>query len=100
MDDVPCAAAGRTLGAQAGTANQQVLTLADPNGDARDVVSGASQAEAHLKELSRPQHVQSDKAAVAEQHRFYTGPLDVDEATIKLAEQINQTYWDDPGDNH
>ena len=63
------------------------------------MVSGASQAEAHLKELNQPQHVQVDKAIVAEQNRFYTGPMDVDEATIKLAEQINQTYWDDPGDN-
>lgn len=91
-------AAGRTLGAQASSTNQQVLTLSDPNGDARAIVSGASQAEAHLKELNQPQHVQLDKATVAEQDRFYTGPMDVDEAAIKLAEQINQTYWDSPGD--
>ena len=84
------------LGAQDGS-QQKVLTLADPNGDARAVVSGASQAEAHLKQLNQPQHVQVDKAAVAEQPRFYKGPMDVDEATMKLAEQINQTYWDDPG---
>lgn len=91
-------AAGRTLGAQASSTNQQVLTLSDPNGDARAVVSGASQAEAHLKELNQPQHAQMDKATVAEQDRFYTGPMDVNEAAIKLAEQINQTYWDAPGD--
>ena len=91
-------AAGRTLGAQASSTNQQVLTLSDPNGDARAVVTGASQAEAHLKELNQPQRVQLDKATVAEQDRFYTGPMDVDEAAIKLAEQINQTYWDAPGD--
>lgn len=94
-----CVAAGRTLGAQASAGNQQqLLTLSDPNGDAQAVVSGASQAEAHLKELNRPQHVQVDKATVAEQDRFYTGPMDVDAATIKLAEQINQTYWNEPGD--
>lgn len=91
-------AAGRTLGAQGSTGNQQLLTLSDPNGEASAVVSGASQAEAHLKELNQPQHVQVDKAIVAEQDRFYTGPMDVDEATVKLAEQINQTYWDDPGE--
>lgn len=62
------------------------------------MVDGASQAEAHLKELNQPQHVQVDKARVAEQNRFYKGPMDVDAATIKLAEQINQTYWEDPGD--
>ena len=88
---------GRTLGAKAGAGNQQLLTLADPNGDARAVVDGASQAEAHLTELSQPQHVQVDKAIVAEQSRFYNGPMDVDEAAIALAEQINQTYWDNPG---
>ena len=55
------------------------------------------QAEAHLKELQQPQHVNADKAAVAEQPKFYTGPMDVDEATKALAEQINQTYWDSPG---
>ena len=94
-----CVAAGRTLGAQASAGNQQqLLTLSDPNGDARAVVSGASQAEAHLKELNQPQHVQVDKATVEEQDRFYTGPMDVDAATIKLAEQINQTYWNEPGD--
>lgn len=92
-------AAGRTLGAQGSTGNQQLLTLSDPNGAASAVVSGASQAEAHLKELNQPQHIQVDKAKVAGQNRFYNGPMDVDEATIKLAEQINQTYWDDPGDN-
>ena len=75
----------------------KLLTLADPNGDARAVVDGASQAEAHLKELQQPQHVQADKAAVAEQPKFYTGPLDVDEATKALAAKINQTYWDSPG---
>lgn len=75
----------------------KLLTLADPNGDARAVVDGASQAEAHLTQLQQPQHVQADKAAVAEQPKFYTGPLDVDEATKALAEQINQTYFDSPG---
>lgn len=55
------------------------------------------QAEAHVKELQQPQHVNADKAAVAEQPKFYTGPMDVDEATMVLAEQINQTYWDSPG---
>ena len=92
-------AAGRMLGAQGGaSANEQhLLTLADPNGDAQAVVNGASQAEAHLKELNQPINVKVDKATVAEQTRFYTGPMDVDEAVIKLAEQINQTYWDDPG---
>lgn len=84
------------LGAQ-GSSQQHLLTLADPNGDARAVVSGASQAEAHLKELHQPKDVRADKAVVAEQARFYTGPMDVDEATMKLAMQINQTYWDDPG---
>lgn len=88
---------GRTLGAQVGAGNQQLLTLADPNGDARAVVDGASQAEAHLKELNQPQHVQADQRTVAEQVRFYNGPMDVDAAAIELAEQINQTYWDDPG---
>ena len=84
------------LGAQDGS-QQKVLTLADPNEGARAVVNGASQAEAHLKQLNQPQHVQVDKAVVAEQPRFYKGPMDVDEATMKLAEQINQTYWNDPG---
>lgn len=84
------------LGAQEGQQQQQLLTLADPNGDARAIVNGASQAEAHLKELHHPQDVKADKAVVAEQTRFYTGPLDVDEATKKLALVINHTYWDDP----
>ena len=70
---------------------------ADPNGDSSNVISGASQAEAHLKELNQPQAVKVDKAIVAEQTRFYNGPMDVDAATIELAKQINQTYWDDPG---
>lgn len=78
-------------------AQPKLLTLADPNGDARAVVSGASQAEAHLKELQQPQHVQADKATVAEQPKFYTGPMDVDDATKALAEKINQTYWDSSG---
>ena len=93
---LPAGVAGRTLGAK-DIGQQQLLTLSDPNGDARAVVSGASQAEAHLKELNQPQHVNMDKAIVTEQPRFYTGPMDVDEAAKKLAEQINQTYWDDPG---
>lgn len=75
----------------------KLLMLADPNGNARAVVDGASQAEAHLKELQQPQHVKADKAAVAEQPKFYMGPMDVDEATKTLAEKINQTYWDSPG---
>lgn len=95
---VHCLASGRTLGAQGSTGDQQLLTLSDPNGEARAVVNGASQTEAHLKELNQPQHVEVDKARVAEQNRFYNGPMDVDAATIKLAEEINQTYWDDPGD--
>ncbi|DBB15087.1 TPA: hypothetical protein ACH3X3_004097 [Trebouxia sp. C0006] len=89
---------GRMLGAQEAKQQPQLLTLADPNGDARAIVSGASQAEAHLKELHQPQDVRADKAVVAEQTRFYTGPLDVDEATMKLAMVINQTYWDDPSE--
>ena len=60
-------------------------------------MDGASQAEAHLKELNQPQHVQVDKDIVAEQSRFYNGPMDVDAAAIELAKQINQTYWDDSG---
>lgn len=88
--------AGRMLGAQDGT-QQHLLLLADPNGDSSNVISGASQAEAHLKELNQPQAVKVDKAIVAEQTRFYNGPMDVDAATIELAKQINQTYWDDPG---
>ena len=89
-------ASGRMLGAQ-GADQQRLLTLDDPNGNARTVVDGASQAEAHLQELNQPQHVDMNKAIVAEQRRFYTGPMDVDEATIKLAEEINETYWAAPG---
>ena len=41
------------------------------------------------------QHLETAK--VPEEGRFYAGPLDVDQATNVLAEQINETYWAAPG---